>query len=75
MNSQKDNMLKKSKILRILSISILFGYVDYAFELFTLEQDMFDEQEKTLLGEFFQRSILWRSGGRILGNLEYVEEA
>ncbi len=74
-NRQKSSMLKKSKLLKTISICILFGYVDYAFELFKLEQDVFDAPEKTLFNEFFKKSILWRSGGRTLGNLEYIEEA
>jgi hypothetical protein len=50
-NRIDDDFLKKSKILRSLSICILYGYFDYALELFSLTDHLFDNTEAKLILE------------------------
>lgn len=44
-----DNVLKKSKVLRALSICFLYGYFDYALEIFRLADSLFDNDETELI--------------------------
>ncbi len=49
-------MLKKSKILKALSICFLYGYVDYAMELFDGTAALFDEAERQAIGKKIEGS-------------------
>ncbi len=52
-----DNLSKKSKILNAISISILYGYIDYAAEIFELQKDCFTGKEIELFNVFLKKNI------------------
>lgn len=52
-----DNLLMKSKILNAISISILYGYIDYAAEIFELRKDCFTRKEIELFSLFLKKNI------------------
>lgn len=52
-----DNFSKKSKILNAISISILYGYIDYAAEIFDLKKDCFTRKEIELFNLFLKKNI------------------
>jgi FkbM family methyltransferase len=41
-----DEISKKSKALRALSVCVLYGYLDYALEVFETTSELFSEEEK-----------------------------
>ena len=52
-----DNLSRKSKILNAISISILYGYIDYAAEIFELKKDCFTRKEIELFNLFLKGNI------------------
>ncbi len=52
-----DNLSRKSKILNAMSISILYGYIDYAVEIFELKKDCFTRKEIELFDLFLKKNI------------------
>lgn len=70
-----DEIKRKSKLLKAISISSHFGYMDYAFEILETNKSILKELEKDRVFNFIKNSVLWRSGGKSLGNLEFAEEA
>ena len=64
----KDEVLLKSKILHSISIAILYGYIDYALEVFEKQKSVFTEEEsRTLLtrlkrSKCFSAMIPWFPG-------------
>lgn len=50
---------KKSKILRALSICFLYGYFDYAREIFDMTSALFNEAERRGIEKKFKHSIRW----------------
>lgn len=45
LNSIHDDIFRKSKILRSISIALLYGYIDYAVSIFEQEKEFFIEAE------------------------------
>ena len=41
----EDDVVRKSKVLRAISICVLYGYFDYAAEIFELNRALFDNRE------------------------------
>jgi len=54
----EDDVFKKSKVLRAISICILYGYLDYAFEIFNRASDLFNDSEIQLFKRHIERSIM-----------------
>lgn len=52
-----DNELRKSKVLRALSICFLYGYYDYALEIFNLAESLFDNDEAKLIIEKMKANV------------------
>lgn len=57
----EDDVLKKSKVLRAVSICILYGYLDYAFEIFNQTSDVFNSNETQLFRRHIERSVALES--------------
>lgn len=53
----EDDVLKKSKVLRAVSICILYGYLDYAFEIFNQTSDVFNSNETQLFKRHIERNV------------------
>ncbi len=53
----EDDVLKKSKVLRAVSICILYGYLDYAFEIFNQKSDLFNNNEIQLFKRCIERNV------------------
>lgn len=45
LNMFEDDVWKKSKVLRAISICILYGHLDYAFEIFSQTSSLFNNNE------------------------------
>lgn len=58
-----DSFAKKSKALKAVSICALYGYLDYAGEVFDAMGAIFDADEKAAVGSFLEKSV--RFGNRI----------
>ena len=43
--------LKKSRVLNAISICLLYGYVDYALEIFNTNNIIFDKDESTMIAK------------------------
>lgn len=72
-----DSRLKKSKILRALSICMLYGYFDYALELFRMNKDLFSLAEAESVefyiidnGHKYQRCLKF-TGQKMISDLIY----
>ena len=48
---------KKGKILKCFSICFLYGYYDYAAEIFTQFKYLFSEQERRSVEQFMKKQI------------------
>lgn len=57
----EDDVLKKSKVLRAVSICILYGYLDYALEIFNQSGDVFNDNEIQLFKRYLERNIALQS--------------
>lgn len=57
-----DDELKKSKVLRALSICFLYGYFDYALEIFNSSNTLFDEDEMELVIEKIRNGVTGFAG-------------
>lgn len=44
----KDNFLKKSKVLRFISVCLIYGYLDYALKVFESSGDIFSKEEAAI---------------------------
>ena len=55
--SAAADLESKKRVLRTLAICFLYGYFDYAFEIFTLNRTRFDQSEGEIIEAFFQQSI------------------
>jgi len=51
----------KVRVLHGLAISLLYGYADYALELFMVAKDMFTGKEHAMLYKIFRNMIQWFS--------------
>lgn len=56
-----DQNEAKAHLLHGLATSLLYGYADYAFELYELARDMFTSEEQDLLYKVFRSMIPWSS--------------
>ncbi|MHC1703452.1 MAG: FkbM family methyltransferase [Tenuifilaceae bacterium] len=65
---------KKGKVIKIIAICNLFGYLDYSLEIFNKNKNLFDLKEKDVFTQFLESQILWRTGSYHIGNLEYIKE-
>jgi FkbM family methyltransferase len=72
---------KKSKILRAIAISLLYGYFDYAFEIyefFNSNKSIFSEAESTLIADFFKKTPSripdFKGKGKIASLIEDIAE-
>lgn len=68
----EDGAVGKSKVLKAVSVCILYGYLDYAMEIFGLFSSMFTEDEKKRFETRVRRGIplsrripLFRGRGRL----------
>ena len=48
---------RKPKILKAISICALYGYMDYALELFRGQENLFNENEIQVFNKFLKRNI------------------
>lgn len=55
-NNIKDVNEKKCKVLKAISICFLYGYFDYAKEIFDINAKLFDKSQRRAIEEFFKRS-------------------
>jgi len=75
LEEQSTDKDKKSKVLRMLTLCNLFGYVDYAIDIFDKNSYLFSKHESNAFKEFIDSRILWRtSNSSCLGNLDYINE-
>ncbi|MFA5094771.1 MAG: FkbM family methyltransferase [Candidatus Omnitrophota bacterium] len=52
-----DKIVRKSKVMKTVSVCILYGYLDYAAEIFGSFDGMFDSEEKKVFGRAIRRSV------------------
>lgn len=52
-----DLKIKKAKILKAVSIALLYGYVDYALEIFKANVDFFDDTEKNCFKKEMEKRV------------------
>lgn len=48
---------RKSKVLKAVSISLLYGYLDYALYIFEMNSELFDEKEKRAFHGRLEREV------------------
>lgn len=53
----QNGLLRKSKVLRAISICVLYGYYDYALELFESRKNEFNQKESRLFNIFLKKNI------------------
>jgi len=56
-SSGQDNTWKKTKVLRAFSICFMYGYFDYAFEIFTSNENLFTYEEIIILQKYFDKNV------------------
>jgi len=56
----KDDVVKKSKVIRAVSICILYGYLDYAVEIFNQTIDLFDNNEIQLFKRQLEKNVAFQ---------------
>ena len=77
LNKTQDSIAKKSKALKAISICILYGYFDYAYEVFSMTSNLFDKTERQTIERLIKRNVLYASkipsfrGKRIISNIFY----
>ena len=52
-----DDLWKKTKVLRAISICFMYGYFDYAFQIVSLNTNLFSDKENLILKKFFNRNV------------------
>ena len=57
----QDSIEKKSKVLKAISICFLYGYFDYAMEIFDMAGRLFDRTERKAVEKMIKRSIRYES--------------
>ncbi len=57
----QDNEQRKAKLLKAIAICLLYGYIDYAAELFELQADILSPNEVAIFRAFLKKSIPWSS--------------
>jgi len=57
----QDNEQRKAKLLKALAICLLYGYVDYAAELFESQAGILSPNEVTVFRAFLTKNIPWLS--------------
>ncbi len=63
------------KIRKAIKLSLHFGYVDYALQIFSKYAHFFSSEEQQQFQRFLDTTYVWRSDARnVLGNLEYLKD-
>ncbi|MFQ5714746.1 MAG: FkbM family methyltransferase [Candidatus Scalinduaceae bacterium] len=60
-DSIQDSFKRKSKVLKAISICILYGYFDYAMELLSMSINIFDKDEYKAIEKRIKHSIRFES--------------
>ena len=60
-NKIQDNIAKKSKVLKAISICFLYGYFDYAMEVIDITSNLFDKTERQIVKERIKHNIRYES--------------
>lgn len=60
LNRYSDPSLKKAKVLKSLSICVLYGYLDYAFSIFERQMQLFTLHEAELVKKSFEHEVYFR---------------
>ena len=55
----QDKYAKKTKVLKAVSICLLYGYIDYALELFYMISDVFDKHERKIIEKMINKIDLF----------------
>lgn len=57
----QDNIAKKSKALKAISICVLYGYYDYALEVLDITSNLFDKTERQTVEEMIKRNVRYEN--------------
>ncbi len=57
----QDKYAKKTKVLKAVSICLLYGYIDYALELFYMIHTVFDKHERQIIEKMIKRNVRYES--------------
>lgn len=57
LNILPDDFAKKSKVLKMMSIAFLYGYIDYGFEIFNAFKTLFSAEEQGLIQTSFNGAV------------------
>ena len=58
LNGIEGGLLRKSKLLRAIAITLLYGYLDYAAAIFELGKDAFSSKEKRIFYQEIKKHIV-----------------
>ncbi len=57
----QDKYAKKTKVLKAVSICLLYEYIDYALELFYMIPTVFDKHERQIIEKMLKRNVRYES--------------